>query len=216
MNLRVLLVLLLCSPALLARPAQAQTEPEAARSDSLSEQLAAMVERYQKKADNRENLRIAKKLAAGVLGGVGLGLVGAAIAVSEYEYQSNAGDDGIGGFFSPFFGFWGGNIVGTAIGVSAVDPQDNFLITLAGSVLLGAGMPYALAVISVETNLEAGDNLIVLSGLLGPIIGATIASEAWRKPLSAKHHLKPEARRFFVGLVPDRKGGLSTIAKLRF
>ena len=191
----------------------AQAEPEVARSDSLSEQMEAMVKRYDKKADNREALRIGKKVAAGVLGGVGFGLLGAAIAISEYEYQSNAGDDGIGSFFTPFFGFWGGNIAGTAIGVSAVDPQDNFLITLAGSALLGAGVPYAIAVISVETNSEAGDNLIILSGLLGPIVGATIASELSRKPLSFK---KLEARRFSFGLVPDPKGGLSAIARLRF
>ena len=189
------------------RVSPAQAEPVVARSDSLSEQMEAMVKRYYKKADNRDAPRISKKLIAGGLGGVGLGLVGAAIAVSEYEYQSNAGDDGIGGFFSPFFGFWGGNIAGTAIGVSAVDPQDNFLITLAGSALLGAGVPYAIAIISVETNSD-GDNLIILSGLLGPIIGATIASELSRKP--------PQDRRVSVGLVPNPKGGLSAIATLRF
>ena len=232
MYLRMLIVLALCS--LMARPvqAQAQAESEAARSDSLSKQLAAMVERYQKKADKREDLRIAKKVAAGVLGGVGLGLVGAAIAVSEYEYQSNAGDDGIGGFFAPFFGFWGGNIVGTASGVSLADPQDNFFITLVGSALLGAGVPYSIAVISVETNLEAGDYLIVLSGLLGPIVGATIASEKWRKPLSAGlkssaklrraqssrsfKPSKPQERRVSFGLSPTLNGGLFAVAQLRF
>lgn len=125
-------------------------------------------------------------------------------------HQPREGDDGIGGAVAAMLGIWGGNLVGTAVGVSGVDPQDNFLITLGGSALLGWGVPVAIAFIS------GGENLIILSGLLGPIVGATIASERWRKPLAAKPHLKSEARRFSVGLVPDPKGGLSAVATLRF
>ena len=159
--------------------------------------------------DYKADTRMGKKLETGVLGGIGGGLVGGALMVS--------GDDGdFGNEIPALFGFWGGNLVGTAAGVSWVDPQDNFLITLAGSALLGAGVPYAIAIISVETNSEAGDNLIVLSGLLGPIVGAMIASELWRKPLSAKRHLKPKAPLVSVGLVPNPKGGLSAVATLRF
>ena len=185
-----------------------QAEPEAARSDSLSEQMETMVKRYYTKADNREALRIGKKLAAGVLGGVVGGLAGAVIA--EGQHQAIEGDDGIGGAIATMVGIWGGNLVGTAVGVSAVDPQDNFLITLAGSVLLGVGVPYAIA------TENGSDNLIILSGLLGPIVGAMIASELWRKPLSAKRHLKPKAPLVSVGLVPNPKGGLSAIATMRF
>ena len=186
----------------------AQAEPEVARSDSLSEQMEAMVKRYYTKADNREARRISKKVAAGLLGGVGGGLAGGAIMVGIDSGEF--GDE-----IPALLGFWGGNLVGTAVGVSAVDPQDNFLITLAGSALLGAGAPYAIAVISVETNWDIG-GLIALSGLLGPIVGATIASEVWRKPLSAKPDLKPKAHRVSVGLVPNLKGGLSAVATLRF
>ena len=58
---------------------------------------------------------------------------------------------------------------------------------------------------------------MALGAFLGPVVGATIASEVWRKPFSAKLHLKPdEARPFSVGLVPDLKGGLSAVATLRF
>ena len=61
------------------------------------------------------------------------------------------GDSGdFGDSLPALFGFWGGNLVGTAVGVSAVDPQDNFRITLAGSALLGAGVPYAIAIISAK------------------------------------------------------------------
>ena len=189
--------------------AKSRVNPAQAMSaDSLA--VALILKEAKKKREEEADTRIGKKLVAGVLGGVGGGLVGAVIMVESY--QSKEGDDGIGGAFAAPFGFWGGNLVGTAVGVSGVDPQDHFLITLAGSVLLGAGVPYAIAFISWK----GSENLLILSGLLGPIVGATIASERWRRPLSAKLHLKPEARRGSVGLVPNPKGGLSAVATLRF
>lgn len=161
---------------------------------------------------------IVKKLWAGGLGGIGGGLVGVgggiywALNTTRDCSSAEACGDGIGGEFYSVLGFWGGNLVGTAVGVSSVDPQDNFLVTLAGSALLGAGVPYAI----VLTEWEYGVGLVVLSAFLGPIVGATIASEVWRKPLSAKRHLKPGSRRASIGLVPDPKGGLSAVATLRF
>ena len=165
------------------------------------------------KKEGEGDTRIGKKLAAGVLGGLGGGLVGAALMVS-------ADDDDFGNEIPALFGFWGGNLVGTAIGVSAVDPQDNFLITLAGSALLGAGVPPAVAFMFADVNNETASGIFgaisVLSAFLGPIVGATIASERWRKPLSAKHHLKLEARWVSVGLVPNPQRGLSAVTTLRF
>ena len=200
----------------------AQAEPEAARSDSLSEQMEAMVKRYYTKADNREALRIGKKVAAGVGGGLVGALTGGIIAVSSLGAPPEAepGTDpslsnSLRVLTTFIYGMWGGNIVGTAVGVSTVDPQDNFLITLAGSALVGAGVPYAIALTEWAES-EGNENLLILSGLLGPIVGATIASERWSKPLSAKLHLNPEARRVSVGLVPDPKGGLSAVATMRF
>ena len=162
--------------------------------------------------------RIVKKLWAGGLGGMGDGLLGIgggiywALNTTSDCSSAEACGDGIGGEFYSVLGFWGGNLVGTAVGVSSVDPQANFLVTLAGSALLGAGVPYAI----VLTEWEYGVGLVVLSAFLGPIVGATIASEKWRKPLPAKPHLKPEARRISVGLVPNSKAGLSAVATLRF
>ena len=165
------------------------------------------------RTDDKADTRIGKKLAAGVLGGVGGGLVGAALMVS-------ADDGDFGNEIPALLGFWGGNLVGTAVGVSSVDVQDNFLITLAGSVLLGAGVPYGVIFMFADVNNKTASGIFgaisVLSAFLGPTVGATIASERWRKPLSAKLHLKPEARRVSVGLVPDPKGGISAIARLRF
>ena len=155
------------------------------------------------------DIRIVKKLAVGGLGGLGGGFFGMAfglIAIPSYAYVSAT------------YGFWGGNIVGAAVGVSAVDPQDDFRITLAGSALLGVGVPYAMAFIKAKTNLRRKDSesLLAWSVLLSPVVGATIASEVWRKPLSSKLHLKPEVRCISVGLVPDPKRSLSAVATMRF
>ena len=167
--------------------------------------------------------QLGQKLAVGVLGGVGGGLVGAAFAFGwvlpaiQSQREAEPGTDpsaayAIADAGTILLGFWGGNLVGTAIGVSAVDPQDNFLVTLTGSALLGAGVPVAIAL----TEWEYGAPLAFLSIVFGPIVGATIASEVWRKPLSAKLHLKPKAPLVSVDLVPNPKGGLSAVATLRF
>lgn len=173
--------------------------------------------------------RIANKLIAGTFvsgvgalagGVIGIGLVGLGLSVEDC---SACHDEGPGacdfcGAFDFMAGVWGGYIAGATVGVSAVDPQDDFRITLAGSTLLGAGVPIAIAFINVN-NENTSEALKIISGLsvlFGPVVGATIASERWRKPLSAKRHLKPEARRVSIGLVPNPKGGLSAVTTLRF
>ena len=104
----------------MARPAQAQTAPEATRSDSLSEQMDAMAERYYTEADKREerNLRITKKVAAGTALGVVFGVLSAKMA---YE-------DGLMGY--PLFGMIIGSTVGFPLGVTLVDPYDSFVETI--------------------------------------------------------------------------------------
>lgn len=127
-------------------------------------------------AKNREksdDFRLGKKLGAGVLAGAVGGLLGAQIML-------NTDDSNFGWVVPATFGFWGGNVVGTPIGVSAVDPHDNFLITFAGSLLGGVGVPY-----TIGTLFEKGEGSAILlfsSAFFGPIVGATIASEWWRKP----------------------------------
>ncbi len=146
-------------------------------------------------------IRIVKKLAAGGLGGLVGGGLGATFALMTF------------GPVDVYFGFQGGTIVGAAVGVNGVGTQDNFRRTLAGSALAGVAVPSALR---ENPRWKGREGLLAWSVLLSPVVGATIASELWRKPLSAKLHLKPEARRVSVGLVPDPKGGLSAIATLRF
>ena len=165
------------------------------------------------KAAEVDSFRIGNKLMAGLGGGIAGAFIGAFIMADIY--QPKGGDDTFGRLGAAMNGLEIGYIVGTATGVSWVDAQDDFLITLAGSIL-GLGVPVgAINVISAKTGWELED-LAGVSAFLGPIIGATIASERGRKPLSAKLHLEPEARRFSVGLVPNPKGGLSAVATLRF
>ena len=186
-----LLVVALCG--LLVQPAQA--EPV----DSVRVEGEHQVAK-QKKKEDEAGIRLVKKLTAGGLGGVGGAFLGGSLMAGG-QHQAIEGDPGFGNLVAFMFGIWVGNIVGTAVGVSVADPHDNFLITLVGSALFGA-VPVAIATEG------ASDNLIILSGLLGPIVGAMITSELSRKP--------PQARRVSVGLVPNLKGGLSAVAVLRF
>ena len=186
-----LLVVALCG--LLVQPAQA--EPV----DSVRVEGEHQVAK-QKKKEDEAGIRLVKKLMAGGLGGVGGAFLGGALMAGG-QHQTIEGGSGVGNFVSLMGGIWVGNIVGTAVGVSVADPQDNFLITLLGSALFGA-VPVAIALEG------ASGNLIILSGLLGPIVGAMITSELSHKP--------PQARRVSVGLVPNLKGGLSAVSVLRF
>ena len=177
-------------------------------------------------AVSADSSRIGKKLGAGVLGGVGGGFAGGVIAVSvvipamQSRQEEDLGSEpsGFEAAFTFFLSVWGGYIGGTAAGVSWVDPQDNFLVTLGGSALMGVGVPVTMALIIEQASprWEARGTLKTLSAMLAPVVGATIASELWRRPSSAKLHLKPAARRVSVGLVPNPKGGLSAVATLRF
>ena len=184
-----LLVVALCG--LLVQPAQAEPVLRVEGEHQVAKQ---------KKKEDEAGIRLVKKLTAGGLVGVGGAFLGGSLMAGG-QHQAIEGDPGFGNLVAFMFGIWVGNIVGTAVGVSVADPHDNFLITLVGSALFGA-VPVAIATEG------ASDNLIILSGLLGPIVGAMITSELSRKP--------PQARRVSVGLVPNLKGGLSAVAVLRF
>jgi len=144
--------------------------------------------------------RLVKKLVVGGLGGVGGAYFGAGLMLALDSHQNTEGDDGIGRAMAGVVGLWGGYIGGTAMGVSGVDPHDNFRMTLAASALVGVGVP---VIMSALVNNEEG---LVLSALFSPVIGATIASELWRNPPG----------RVSVGLLPALKGGLSASATLHF
>ena len=187
-----------------------QAEPEVAHSDSLSEQMEAMVKRYYKKADNRDAPRISKKLAVGVLGGVAGGLVGAAIARnlerrsrSEPEPSTDPSSGyALGSLIATIKGFCIGSMFGAVIGVSLVDRQDNLRITLGHS--LAGSVVGLLGGIGLTA---ASKGTLWPSLFVGPVAMATAWSERSRKP--------PESRRVSVGLMSEPYG-LSAIATLRF
>ena len=189
----------------------AQAEPIAARSDSLSQQMEAMVKRYYTKADNRDSLRTSKKIAAGVLGGVAGGLAGAAIArnmerrsLSEPEPGTDPSSGyAIGTLIANIKGFCIGSMFGAVIGVSLVDRQDNFRITLGHS--LAGSVIGLLGGIGLTA---ASKGTLWPSLFVGPVAMATAWSERSRKP--------PESRRVSIGLVSDPQGHLSAVATLRF
>ena len=89
-------------------------------------------------------------------------------------------------------------IGGGSLGVSWVDPDDSFSLTLIGG-LIGGGVGIAITSASIK---------FWPSLFLGPIAGAYIGSEISRKFF--------EFRRLSVGLAPDRDGNLSAIATFRF
>lgn len=92
-----------------------------------------------------------------------------------------------------------GYTAGTAYGVSRIDPHDQFVPSLLGS-LLGFGGGIWL---TANSDVQLWPSIFV-----GPVAFATVMSELSRKP--------PEARRFSVGLVPNPKKGLSAVATLHF
>ena len=138
------------------------------------------------KDDMRPDKRIFNKQIHGALGGLGVGSISALWASSAAEESASILLMSIG--YS----------LGTAIGVSDIDPHDRFIASLGGSAV---GLIGGIGLTSIS-------KVLFPSLLVGPIIGATIMSELSRKP--------PQARRVSVGLVPAPNRGLSAVATLRF
>ena len=142
--------------------------------------------------------RVALKLIAGTLGGV----MGVVIAASN-------SDDGQEPELGPaLYGYLAGIAIGVpTVDVSGVDPHDRSMLSLITSIgvslggsVVGAIGGYGLAVSS--------RNVLWPSILIGPVVGATLASEWWRK--------SSVARRLSIGLAPNPRGSLSTVVSLRF
>ena len=149
--------------------------------------------------DRGAGRRIAKKLGAGALWGSLSGLIGAVI-VQTVVGLGEPGVDGIGGGAGLVAGGIIGHTVGSAIGVTLVDPHDYYILSIVGSL---AGMKASIEVLQYYKEVPE-----FLPVFCGPVVGATIMSELLRNP--------PEARRISVGLGPDSRGNLVASATLRF
>ena len=155
--------------------------------------------------DDRETgKRIAKKLGAGTLGGSTFGFVSGSLMAGSVS----ASGDGLGQpviFY--FFGLLG-YTVGTAVGVSQVDPHDRFVPSLMGSLL---GSISGIGLVSMTGNRKA---LLVCP--VASVALAVCLSEGSRNRL-AERALKPlEFSRFSISLAPIPRGHLSVVTKLRF
>ena len=155
--------------------------------------------------------RVAQKLTYGALWGAGGGAIGAVVGLalgsledcSDCPHGHNCDLCGLGPIVGSLFVGSIGYSIGTAVGVSRVDPHDFFGASLVGSVVGFAG--------GIGLMSASGSELLFPSLFIGPIVGATLASE-WSRSLNPSDKKLP----FFMNLVPDPRGGLSAIATLRF
>ena len=145
--------------------------------------------------------RIARKLAAGAVGGVVGGFTGlVAVAALGSTEDCAGGDDlcGLGTAVAALFLGTAGYGVGAAFGVSRVDPHDQFIPALGGS---AAGLIAGFYMTSAAT-------ILWPTLFAAPIITATMMSEWSRDP--------PEDQRLSIRLRPHPGGGMSAAATLAF
>jgi len=135
-------------------------------------------------------IRVAKKLGAGVLGG-SLGVL------VVFIIGENSDPDPIATVAAGPHMALLGYTFGSPVGVSWVDSRDKGILTWAGSL---AGWCVGRMALELDT-----------SWPFAPLIGATIASELWRKPPQDSQN-----SRVSVSLGPAPNGGLSAVATLRF
>ena len=162
-------------------------------------------------AESRGNMstgkRVALKLIAGTLGGViGVATVAANLPCFPDDY---AGDKG------PFCksleaALLYGYPAGIAIGVSLVGPRDHPITSLIRPLVLSLGGS-AVGLIGGILLANVNDDVFWPSLPVFPIVGATLASELWRKPPQDSQNSRVSVR-----LGPAPNGGLSAVATLRF
>ena len=155
--------------------------------------------RGKKRDESRPPVRIAKKLLIGPFVGGFFGLLGGAVGgFLEENIGSKCSDKYLGCLEGEAIGAGIAYTVGMALGVSIVDPYDQPVKSMLGS-LMGLG----IGILSVGLKEQAWPTLLV-----GPFVGSVIMSEFSRK--------LPKDSRFSIDLAPDRNGNVSAIATLRF
>ena len=137
-------------------------------------------------------IRVAKKLGAGVLGG-SLGVLVVFVIGESADSDSDPIAAAAAGPHIALIGY----TLGSPVGMSRVDSRDKGILTWAGSI---AGWFVGRMALERDT-----------SWPFAPLIGATLASELWRKPPQDSQN-----SRVSVNLGPALNGGLSAVATLRF
>ena len=143
--------------------------------------------------------RVFRKLGGGVLGGVVWGFGGMVAGAALGSTENCEGDlCGLGRAAGALLLGTAGYTVGAAIGVSRVDPHDQFIPALGGS---AAGLIAGFYMTSAAT-------ILWPTLFAAPIITATMMSEWSRDP--------PEDQRLSIRLRPHPGGGMSAAATLAF
>ena len=140
------------------------------------------------------------KLCAGALVGAGAGLAGAGFVLISAEANPPKGELAglaVAASAAIFGGI--GYVIGVPVGVSRVDPHDQFIASLAGS-LIGGGVGFMATI----RQSDAWPSVLIC-----PLVGAVTMSELTRDA-------SLEARRLSVGLAPGPDGSVSARATLRF
>ncbi|MXY83367.1 MAG: hypothetical protein F4Y91_15200 [Gemmatimonadetes bacterium] len=153
--------------------------------------------------------RVALKLITGTIGGLmGVMIVAETLPCYWKDYHGDRPIfcDSLGPAF--LYGYPAGIAIGVSqVAVKTVDPRvrsEMFLIKSLGVSLGGSAVGLIGGVLLTHVN----DDVFWPSFFVGPIVGATWASEWWCPP--------PAARRISVGLMPNPRGSLSAVAALHF
>ena len=150
--------------------------------------------------------RIDHKLIASIIYGFPSALLGAFLGgVSVQVLGENCSGDqscALVPIVAVFPGWVSGYSIGTAIGVSSVDPDDRFFACLAGS-LVGVGIAISMLPKDWSHSFRG-----TLPFSFGSTVGSIIASELFRK--------RPESPRLSIGLAPGFRGSFFAATSLRF
>ena len=151
--------------------------------------------------------RLTLKLSAGITYGFTGALLGGILGgVSvQYLFGDNCSGDqscGLAAVVGAGIGWLTGYSVGTAIGVSSVDPDDRFFACLAGSLV---GLRIGSSMLPKDWSHSFWGTLPFY---FGSTVGSSIASELFRK--------RPESRQFSIGLAPSSRGSFFAAATLQF
>ena len=152
--------------------------------------------------EDRRNMSTGMRVALKLITGAFVGFIGGAIVSSNCDDGQDLRCLG-----PTLLGYWAGN----AIGVSAIDakgdkpghPSKLSFISSIGPSLGGCVVGVIGSAWFTESYPDAYPSLVI-----APVVGATLASEWWRK-FSA-------ARRLSIGLAPNPRGSLSAVVALRF
>ncbi len=157
------------------------------------------LESFAERGNMSTNKRVALKLITGTIGG----LIGAMIATSSIDCNRGDNED-------PFCELGAallyGYPIGTAVGVNTLGPRDRSRMSRVMS--LGVCLGGSIVGFIGGIGLTKANDMLWPSVLVGPAVGATLASELWSKPSGAQY--------ISIDLMPNPKRMLSAIATLRF